>query len=275
MPEGPETRRMVDGISRSLVNKKIDYFKFSHPAVNSLNKLSNILIKDVLSKGKAVIIRLDNGKSIITHNQLYGKWTFNRLSTKIKTNRQRRIEFKTKSKVVRLWSATDITLLETIREKEHPYLKRLGPDVLDIRTDYNIIKGKLLEKGFYKRRLGGILLNQRAIAGIGNYLRSEILYHAQVNHLSRPCDLNKNSIDILSKAIKDVSCRAYVQKGKTLDYDFLEHEFGNQQNFNRVRHMAFNREGLPCFLCGTLIIKLTVSSRRLYLCPTCQNWGLV
>ena len=38
MPEGPETKRMVDGISRSLVNKKIEYFKFSHPAVNTLNK---------------------------------------------------------------------------------------------------------------------------------------------------------------------------------------------------------------------------------------------
>ena len=116
--------------------------------------------------------------------------------------------------------------------------------------------GKLLEQGFYKRRLGGILLDQSTIAGIGNYLRTEILFHAQVNHLLRPCDLNKKSIDILSKAIKDVSCRAYVQKGKTLDYDFLEHEFGNQKNFNRIRHMAFNREGLPCFLLGNFNINL-------------------
>ena len=52
---------------------------------------------------------------------------------------------------------------------------------------------------------------------------------------------------------------------------FFEKEFGNKENFRRVRHMVFSREGLPCFICGILIQKTVVSSRRIFLCPVCQN----
>ena len=77
MPEGPETRRMADGISRSLANKEITSFKFLHPSLEPLNRLETISILEVTSMGKAVVIRLNNGLSIISHNQLYGKWQEN------------------------------------------------------------------------------------------------------------------------------------------------------------------------------------------------------
>ena len=132
MPEGPETRRMSDKISKTLKGKKILRFKFRHRTLIQLKNLEKIIIIEALSKGKAVIIRLDNGFSIISHNQLYGKWTFNLPKTVPKTKRQLRIEFITEKKAVRLWSATDISLYKSEHENLHPYLKKIGPDVLDI-----------------------------------------------------------------------------------------------------------------------------------------------
>ena len=129
MPEGPETHRMADRIYKSLVGKKILQFKFQHESISKLNNLEEVYIIDVLSIGKAVVLRLENGLSIISHNQLYGKWTFNRPKTIIKSNRQLRIEFLTKSKAVRLWSATDIQLFLSKNENQHPYLKKIGPDI--------------------------------------------------------------------------------------------------------------------------------------------------
>ena len=76
MPEGPETKRMVDTINRDLVDKKIISTKFYHQSLDSI-PTSGIYVKEVLSKGKAVVIRLNNDYSIITHNQLYGRWTSN------------------------------------------------------------------------------------------------------------------------------------------------------------------------------------------------------
>ena len=131
MPEGPETKRMVDAISKSLVGKKIISHRFFHEELLNLNSKSQLTIIDALSKSKAIILRLDDGYSIISHNQLYGKWTFNLPKTVPKTNRQLRIEFITEKKAVRLWSATDISLYKSEHENLHPYLKKIGLDVLD------------------------------------------------------------------------------------------------------------------------------------------------
>ena len=272
MPEGPETRRMADGISRSLVNKKITSFKFLHPSLEPLNRLETISILEATSMGKAVVIRLNNGLSIISHNQLYGKWTFNRPKTKIKTRRQLRIEFSTKAKKVRLWSATNIVLLKTKNEFQFSYIRKLGPDILDAKTTTNVILEKLFHKKVKNRKLSFLLLDQSVFAGLGNYLRSEILFFTGLNHNFKPIDLNKTELEKLTKSIKKVTTRAYKQKGRTLDYEEMGRLFGNSENFRNIRHMVFSRQGEPCFMCGTKIIKVMVASRRIFLCPICQKY---
>ena len=270
MPEGPETHRMADRIHKALIGKEILKFKFQHESVLELNHLEKISIIDVLSIGKAVVIRLGNGLSIISHNQLYGKWTFNRPKTIIKSNRQLRIEFLTKSIAVRLWSATDIKLFSTKNEPNHPYIKKIGPDVLDETTSIECIIQTLKGKAF-NRSLSSVLLDQSVISGLGNYLRSEILFFASLIHTQKVSNLSQHQLIELAKHIKEVSVRAYLQKGKTIDLNYFEKEFGNKENFRRVRHMVFSREGLPCFICGNLILKQIVSARRIFLCPCCQN----
>ena len=52
-----------------------------------------------------------------------------------------------------------------------------------------MISKRLIEKKFRNRILRGTLLNQSFIAGIGNYLRSEILFFSRLNHLKKPSDL--------------------------------------------------------------------------------------
>ena len=271
MPEGPETKRMSDLISKSLVGKDIISYTFFHEQLLDLNMMKDISVLNALSRGKAIIIRINDGLSIISHNQLYGKWTFNRPQTSIKTNRQLRIEFMTKTKVVRLWSATDISLYRTNQELEHPYLRRIGPDVLDDVTNDLLIFDRLIDKRFCNRKLSGTLLDQSFISGLGNYLRSEILFFSGLNHLQKPSKLSDSQLKQLSKEIKNVSLRAYIKKGRTIDSISIEKLFGNINNFKKIRHMVFGRDGQPCFLCGQTIVKVFALSRRIYFCPDCQK----
>ena len=55
------------------------------------------------------------------------------------------------------------------------------------------------------------------------------------------------------------------------DYDYFNNEFGNINNFKKIKHMVFSREGLPCFRCSKKIVKLITASRRIYICPICQD----
>ena len=65
MPEGPETRRMADGLSKAIKKKDLISYQFLHPSLDNLNKLKGIKVIDVSSLGKTIITRLNIGKSII------------------------------------------------------------------------------------------------------------------------------------------------------------------------------------------------------------------
>jgi len=271
MPEGPETRRMADGLSKAVKKKDLISYQFLHPNIDTLNNLKGIKIIDISSLGKTIITRLNIGKSIMTHNQLYGKWTINLTNTVVKHNRKLRIEYKTSKKIARLWSATDIVLLETEKENTHHYIKNLGPDVLNDFVTIETITNQLESKKFRNRNLGGLLLNQNFIAGLGNYLRSEILFFSGLLPMTRPSDLDENQIYNLSNSIKCISMRAYHQKGNTIDKDDFSKRFGNIFNFRLIRHMVFGRKDQPCFNCSNKIIKFVQNSRRLYYCSACQT----
>ena len=116
-------------------------------------------------------------------------------------------------------------------------------------------------------------LDQSFIAGLGNYLRSEILFFSKLHYRDKPALLKKNQLTNLSNQIKKVSLRAYVQKGKTLKYDKFKELYGNIENFRKIRHMAFARSRKPCFHCGEIIQREISASRRIYLCIKCQNQG--
>lgn len=269
MPEGPETKRMVDTISRDLVDKKIISIKFYHKSLDAL-PVSGLNVIKVISKGKAVVIRLNNEYSIITHNQLYGRWTSSRLTTKIRHNRSLRIEFCTEKKAVRLWSATDISLFKTSEENSHPYIKNIGPDVLDELTTTDLIYNRLISNKFKNRQFSGLLLNQSFISGLGNYLRSEILFYSKCMYSDKSSVLKTKQNKLLATNIKDVSMRAYKQKGKTIFYNDLMLKKLDKTIKNR-RFMVFARKGHACYICENIIIKEQASSRRIYYCLKCQK----
>ncbi len=271
MPEGPETKRMADAIGKALIGKKIKSYKLLHHSFkkSDLNNFSKVV--DVLSYGKALICRLDSNQSIISHNQLYGKWTVNLKNTPLKTSRALRIEFNTNSRSVRLWSATDISVYETNKEKEHPYIKKLGPDILMKDTTVEIILERLKSKVFKNRMLSNLLLDQSFIAGLGNYLRSEILFFSGVMYYEKPIVIDDEKLLSLANNIKKISLRAYHQKGYTLDMNYLKMTYGNHHNFKMIRHMVFNRLGQPCIVCGNIIERTRIGKRRIDFCIQCQK----
>ena len=162
-------------------------------------------------------------------------------------------------------------LLNSEDENKHHYLKNLGPDILCDSTVEETVSERLCSKTYKNRNLGGLLLNQHFIAGLGNYLRSEILFFSGLMPELRPKDLKYDQLRQLSNSIKNVSFRAYKYKGNTIDKNDFQARFGNVDNFRLIRHMVFARKNQPCFNCGDIIEKIVQNSRRLYFCRTCQS----
>lgn len=271
MPEGPEIRRAADRIGKAMIGKIIEDGQWPFPTISDkTHLLRGQEVLDVTSRGKAMLIRLANGWTMYSHNQLYGRWTVNLSTTEPKSNRSLRAEFITDRHAVRLWSATDIVLLRTEEEGAHRFLAKLGPDVLDDEITHEILTQRLASSACNRKKAATLMLDQGAFAGLGNYLRSEILHVAGVHPDDRPCDLPSTKVDNWGRAIKDITVRAYQEGGVTVPKTVAEASKARGEPRRRWRHAVFCRDERPCLTCGDLVVRKRYAGRRLDYCPTCQ-----
>ena len=271
MPEGPEIRRAGDRISKVLVDKEIIESNFYYERLKDKEKIvKNKNVKEITTRGKAMLIRFKNDWTMYSHNQLYGRWTVNLNTTKIKSNRALRVVFKTKKYTVRLWSATDIDLLPTSEENEHSFLKKIGPDVLSESCSYELIEKRLNSKNFQKKKASTLMLDQTVFAGLGNYLRSEILFDAKIHPDDRPLDLDKTRITQWAKSIKNITHLAYKTGGFTVSKSIADINKSKGERRKSFRHAVFMRHKYECINCKSRIERKWYGKRKLDYCPSCQ-----
>ena len=271
MPEGPEIRRAADRIGKALTGKEIVAGNWPYGSlVDRTHLIEGQHVIDVTSRGKAMLIRFENGWTMYSHNQLYGRWTVHLNSTNYDSRRSLRAEFITEKHAVRLWSATDIELMLTVEERGHSFLERLGPDVLDDSTTVDRLEEQLRSKKCYRKKAATLMLEQKSFAGLGNYLRSEILFSAGVHPDDRPSDLDDLALHKWAECIKTITMRAYQEGGVTVPRNVAQASKERGEPRRMWRHYAFCRNERPCLICGELIVRLRYAGRRLDHCPQCQ-----
>lgn len=272
MPEGPEIRIAADKIAKAIASQPIKEIFFAFEHLKPYEEiLSQQLITGVDTRGKGMLIRFESGLSIYSHNQLYGKWEIVPAYEYPDTKRQLRLAIHNEHKSALLYSASDIEVLDPEAIAIHPFLSRLGLDVLDSKTTTRKIKARLLDKSFQRRRFTSLLLDQGFLAGLGNYLRSEILFVAKVHPTLRPIDCSQKQISALAKAALKVPRQSYQTEGITNDLNIVEKLKAQGYERQDYRHWVFNREERPCYICNTAIIKDMSGGRRYYFCPECQK----
>jgi len=145
-----------------------------------------------------------------------------------------------------------------------PYLSaRVGPEPL----------GRLSAVGLGKRLEGrraplkSVLLDQRAIAGLGNIYVDEALWYSFLHPLTPAGSLDGNELTAVHRAIRAVLRTAIERQGSTLrDYALPDGAYGSMQNEFR----AYGRGGESCDRCGTPLVRIVVGGRSTTFCPHCQ-----
>jgi endonuclease-8 len=270
MPEGPEIRQAADQIAAVLEGQVIEAATLEHESLrHAARHIVGHKVEQVDCHGKALLTRFSSGKTIYSHNQLYGVWMVMERDVIPVTNRALRIGLHTKTHSALLFSATDISLWDTAEVHQHPFLKKLGPDVLAASTDVDALLGQL--SNFKNRSLAALYLDQGFIAGLGNYLRSEILFFAGVHPSQKPAQMDEKSLCKLARVTLEISRRSYQTRGQTLPPKLMPKA---RKRGGRVyegdRFAVFARAGKACRICKTKVVKAAMNSRRIYWCPSCQ-----
>lgn len=271
MPEGPEIRRAADKIAKAVAHKPLSsvFFAFDHlKAYESLFQQQQIIA--IEPHGKALLTQFDGGLSVYSHNQLYGVWMVRKALDYPETKRQLRMAFHTEKKSALLYSASDIEVLAPEEVAAHPFLSQLGPDVVNPKTTEGEVLEQVCSDRFRRRRLAGLLLDQKFLCGLGNYLRSEIAFVARVYPNRRPMDCTEVQLEALGKGAIAVSRQSYETGGITNDPVLAAELKARGWRRRDYRHWVFARAGQSCHVCGTEIEKVILAGRRAYFCPCCQ-----
>jgi endonuclease-8 len=270
MPEGPEIRRAADRIFKAVGGVPVELV-FHIPELEPWNDLfQSTRIERIETRGKAMLTWLSGGYVLYSHNQLYGRWEVLAQGKASRSRRSLRLEIRSSSHTARLLSATDIAILHEDELHEHPFLQKLGPDALDLATTPAIVRKRLRDKAWKNKRLASLYLDQAFIAGIGNYLRSEILFVSGVDPLKRPASLTTLQIKKLAESTLTITRRSLETGGVTLDAARAKRLLRDGVSRRQRRHYVFGRTGQSCFQCDTTIERIDLAGRALFVCPTCQ-----
>jgi formamidopyrimidine-DNA glycosylase len=124
------------------------------------------------------------------------------------------------------------------------------------------------------------LLDQGLMAGVGNIYASEALFAAHISPFLPARELDEERVEQLWQAIRRTLIRA-IETGSTIRLDYSGagkrdrlFYYGSATGASEQqpeRFAVYDRAGLPCFNCGTLIQRVVQGGRSTYYCPRCQG----
>lgn len=143
-------------------------------------------------------------------------------------------------------------------------LASLGPEPLDPSFCGAVLATAL---GHSKRALRDGLLDQRAVAGIGNIYALEACFLARLHPLLPAHRLGESAWDRLALALQQVLRQGIANGGTTLkDFRNVVGEVGRNQDDLRV----YGRAGEPCPECGAQLRGFVHQGRSGVFCPAQQ-----
>ena len=277
MPEGPEIRKAADKVASAILNQPVLHVAFGQSHLQHYESaFMNTLVSAVETHGKAMVTRFKSekhseGLNIYTHNQLYGRWVCCQPDQVPPTKRQLRLAIHTPDQWALLYSASDIAVLTNQELLEHPFLSKLGKDVLDPDMKAEYVAERLLSRCYRNRQLGNFLTEQSFLAGLGNYLRCEILFVAGVLPGRKPAELSAKQITRLSETILRLPRQSRQTQSITNDLGRVKQLLVEGSTLEDTRFWVFRRNSLPCYRCGSLIVKQQSAGQPCYLCISCQK----
>lgn len=272
MPEGPEIRLAADQVAQALVGRQTTriYFKFDRLR-HYEDLLNGHRVTEIRTRGKAMLTCFDNDWVIYSHNQLYGLWYVCPSGELPDTARQLRLAIHNRRYSALLYSASEIEVMPVKELERHPFLARLGPDILGDRPDAEQIVSRLRSRQFSNRQLARLLLDQKFLAGLGNYLRAEVLNQAGLHPLRRPIDCSEQQLLKLAREIIKLTQRSYRTKGVINPPGLVRRLQAEGKTLKEdYRFSVYGREGQPCYVCGQQLASSNAGGRKMYFCPHCQ-----
>ncbi len=274
MPEGDTIFRAARTLHRALAGRSVTRFESVYPKLTRIDHDSPLAGRTVLSvtaRGKHVLMTFSGDLILHTHMRMNGSWHIYRPGERWHAPRhEMRICVDTEKYVAVGFNIPVAGFLTSAQLARHEQIQALGPDLTD--PDCDRIEVHRRMAALATEPLHDVLLNQRVVAGIGNVLKSEVLFVARINPFMQAGELADEAFDRLMNAARR------LMDMNTRESTSLPPVFGRRTTSSldpSATLYVYGRQGKPCRACGSAIEarKTGLDARLTYWCPRCQPLG--
>lgn len=260
MPELPEVETIRKYLHTKIIGNTISSVEIFTPKsfIGTPEDVVGKKITDTYRKGKVNNIKLDDNTYLSIHLKMSGQLVYNGNTSK-------------STRIVIHFSDKNYLIFNDMRKFGWvKHSKKLeGTDAPDVTRPEFTLEYFTKIVSTSKKPIKTLLMDQEKIAGVGNIYANDALFSAKVRPFRIGNTLESNEIKMLYQTVKDTIQEGIDHMGSSASDVYISPDGtkGSYQNHFKV----YSREGEPCVVCKTLIIREKQAGRSSFYCPHCQK----
>jgi formamidopyrimidine-DNA glycosylase len=274
MPELPEVETIVADLRPHLVGRTFTGCELLFPSIvrhpepgDFAAGIAGMRIASARRRGKYILFDLDRGVLLVVHLGMTGQLRITESEAPVEKHThavmslddKRQLRYIDPRRFGRLLLGTEAELLAARK------LPRLGPEPIDPGFAAEELYRRLRHR---RAPLKAVLLDQSAIAGVGNIYADESLHRAGLRPDRLAGSVSKRSARRLHESLRESLSTAIENRGSSVDtYRDAWGELGGQQE----KLLVYGRAGEPCFTCGRPLSMIRIAGRTTVFCRRCQR----
>jgi len=275
VPEGDTIYRAARALNRALAGQAVLKFETVLPKLARIDAdapIAGRTVEGVESRGKWLLMRFSGDLVLLTHMLMNGSWHIYRPGERWqRRGEDMRIVVETEKMLAVCFGVQVAEFHTSDSLNRDAMFSRLGPDLLGKDFDEAEAIANIRERP--DLQIADALLNQSALAGIGNVYKSEACFACGVSPFRQVAAVSDDELRCLVSTARKF-LRANVADGTTsaiVTYTGFRRTTRRADRGERL--WVYARAGQPCRKCGTLIeiTKQGPGARVTFWCPTCQR----
>ena len=281
MPELPEVETIRRGLQKYIVKQNIvsvDVYcdkSFCGDTASIVGRK----IRNVRRYGKALIVDLDGGLSLMMHLRMTGQLIYDGVERYAAghpsenfvdklPNKQTRVAIKLSEGVLYFNDQRKfgfVKVMSTDKVEQDSFVRKLAKEPWRMTVDELWARLKRHPKACIK----AVILDQTVICGLGNIYADEALYAAGIHPMRQAGELSKDeTARLLEQACKVME--ESIESGGSTMATYVRAD-GSKGDYLEKFAKVFRKEGTECPRCGTEVVKIRVAGRGTHICPKCQK----
>lgn len=288
MPELPEVETLVRGLREVLIGREIhslEIRKSTSPMWHGKPhaELLGSHVMSISRAGKLLVLSFDHNLTLLIHLKMTGQLIFENPKGEMLGGGHPDDQFmahQPSKYTYIIFSFSDgsqlffndmrqfgyAQLIDAKALAAHRHMATLGVEPLSTAFTSNFLYQTLQKRP--KTTVKQVLLDQTAIAGLGNIYTDESLFDARILPSRRAASITKDEAAMLHKSIIKI-LEVGIRYGGTSYKDYVHH---NGSRGTMQDHLCvYRRQGMPCKRCSTTIERIIIGGRGTHFCPNCQK----